>query len=109
MNLAQIQPVAVPSPLRAGWDLPAQKGLPHPQRHPLLAFHPQPVGDRPERVLEEVRCCCCRILEPGWEFAALLAPFCRDDLDTCPGFAIWGMLYIPDDWKQASGSQYDLQ
>lgn len=54
-------------------------------------------------------CCCYRVLEPGWEFAALLAPFCRDDLDSCPGFAIWGMFYIPDDWKQASGSHSDLQ
>lgn len=51
--------------------------------------------------------CCCRGLEPGLELATLLAPLCKDDLDTCPAFVIWGMFYISDNWKQALGSHCD--
>lgn len=45
----------------------------------------------------------------GVGVAALLAPFCRDDLGTCPAIVIWGMFCIPDNWKQASGSRCALQ
>lgn len=80
--------MVVPGPFWSSCDLPAQKSLPRPQRLPLLAFDPQ-------GVLQETGCFCCGALEPGLEFAVLLAPFCRGDLDIGPAFVIYGNVLYP--------------
>lgn len=76
-----IQQTVVPGPLRDSSDLPAQRAFRIPRGTPILAFDPQ-------GVLEEMGCFCCRALAPGLVFAALLVPFCTDDLDPCPAFVI---------------------